>query len=96
MVIPQYGTNLYVGCVDGCFAVSTLPFDPNRQNALAPQFVNKEVAASILIPSLAGITGNAPGWGVDIKCDYTGAEGHLTLSLPGSEGSVISNILQLL
>lgn len=97
MVIPhQYGTDLYIGNVDGYFAVATFPFDNNRNNSLTPIFVGKEAAASFSIPSLSAISPDAPNWGVNLKAQFDGSKGQVELTLPGSEGNVLPNLLTLL
>lgn len=96
MVVPQYGMNLYMGNVDGYFAVATFPFDNNRDNSLAPVFGGKEAAAVFSLPSVSLLSPSAPSWGLDVKAQFDGSKGQVELSLPGSEGSVLVNLLSLL
>ncbi|MBD5333435.1 MAG: hypothetical protein HDR97_06835 [Bacteroides sp.] len=60
MSFPQYGGMFYMGEVDGCLGISTIPFDNTRNNPLAPIFVNKDAAMSLdagaLFPSMSGLT----------------------------------------
>lgn len=60
MSFPQYGGMMYMGEVDGCLGISTIPFDNTRNNPLAPTFVNKDFAVSAdlagIIPALGGLS----------------------------------------
>lgn len=97
IVVPhQYGTDLYIGNVDGYFAVATFPFENNRNNSLTPIFEGKEAAASFSINSLSAISPDAPNWGVNLKAQFDGSKGQVELTLPGSEGNVLLNLLTLL
>ncbi|MDE5725579.1 MAG: hypothetical protein K2L91_04450 [Duncaniella sp.] len=96
MAIPQYGTTLYMGNVDGYFAVATFPFSNNRDNSLTPVMEGKEAAALFTVPSLATLSDGAPEWGIDIKGQFDGSKGRIVATLPGSEGSVLVNLLSLL
>lgn len=94
MVVPQYGANLYIGTIDGYLAVGTVPFSPNNQNELAPTFVNSQVAVSASIPTFQAIDPSMPAFGGNISGAVKGGEGQLSVTLPGSAGTVISNILK--
>ncbi len=96
MMVPQYGTNLYIGNVDGYFAVATFPFRNDRDNSLAPVFEGKDAAAVFSIPSLSLLSPSAPAWGVDVKAQFDGSKGRFELTLPGSQGPVLVNLLSLL
>ncbi len=55
--------NLYLGNVDGYFAVSNMPFDNTRQNSLAPLFSGKDGAVMLELPSLRSLSPAAPAFG---------------------------------
>lgn len=96
MVVPQYGTSLYIGNVDGYLAVATFPFSNDHNNSLTPIFEGKDAAGMLRVPSLSAISHNAPSWGIDMKARIEGSKGNLTITLPGSEGSVLLNLMTLL
>lgn len=94
MVIPQYGMDLYLGNVDGYFAVSNLPFDPNRQNQLAPLFNGKNGALSLNIPSLQVFGSDMPSYGISVKAQVGNDNTDLKLSITGSDTPVLRAILE--
>lgn len=96
MSIRQYGMNLHLGNVDGYFAISNNPFSDTGDNSLAPQFTGKNGAARISLPSLAPLGPGLPAWGLNMEATVGDAEGNLVVSLPGSEGSVLLNLLSVL
>lgn len=95
MVIPQYGTTLYVGNVDGYLGISTVPFSPNRQNALAPLMANKDAAVTFTLPALS-LSGHATPLPLRIEGTFGGATGHITLTIPGTTTSPLATLLGLL
>lgn len=96
MVIPQYGMDIYAGNVDGYFAVSNLPFDPNRQNQLAPLFNGKCGALSVSLPALDQIGFGMPSFGIDLKAQVTPESGEITVSLSGTDKPILSEIFKVL
>lgn len=96
MLIPQYGMDIYVGNVDGYLAVSNLPFDPNRQNSLAPLFTGKCGAISLQLPSLSQVGFGLPDFGVDFKAQVTPENGELTVGLTGTDRPILQAILETL
>ncbi|MDE6174046.1 MAG: hypothetical protein K2F88_00580 [Duncaniella sp.] len=96
MVVPQYGMNLYIGNVDGYFAVSNMPFDSSRQNSLAPLFTGKDGALSLELPSLRSLNPSAPAFGLKLT-GQTG-EGTTTaeLVLTGTSQPILQAILSVL
>ncbi len=96
MVIPQYGMDIYAGNVDGYFAVSNLPFDPNRQNQLTPLFNGKFGAISVSLPALDQIGFGMPSFGVDLRAQITSESGEITVSLSGTDKPILSEIFKVL
>lgn len=94
MMIPQYGMNLYVGNVDGYFAVSNMPFSPDRQNSLAPIFNGKDGAVSIDIPSLKNFGPQMPDYGVKAKVQISTGSIDAELSLNGASEPILQAILR--
>lgn len=96
MIVPQYGMNLYIGSVDGYFAVSNMPFDNMRQNSLAPLFTGKEGAVTLELPSLRMLNPSAPAFGFKLT-GQTG-EGNTTaeLALTGTTQPILQAILTAL
>lgn len=90
MSFPQYGGMFYMGEVDGCLGISTIPFDNTRNNPLAPVFVNKDAALSLdagaLIPSLRGLT---------LSVSMDSGRGEIKLSGADSSASVLAYLLSL-
>lgn len=93
--IRSFGLELYMGNVDGYFAVSNSPFTTEGNNDLAPKFVNRDAAAVVTLPTLAPLGPGLPAWGLSLEAASSGPEGVMELSLPGSEGSVLLNLLSL-
>lgn len=96
MTIRNYGLNLHLGNVDGYLAISNHPFSDNGQNELAPLFVNKDAAARLAIPSLQPLGPGLPAYGLNLQATVAGNDGGAELTLPGSEGSPLLNILSVL
>lgn len=96
MIVPQYGMNLYMGNVDGYFAVSNLPFEPTRQNSLAPVFNGKEGALSIDLPTLREFGHRMPEFGVKLQVQLNSDNTTAELSLNGSEAPILQAILKAL
>ncbi len=90
MSFPQYGGMMYMGEVDGCLGVSTIPFDNTRNNPLAPLFVNKDAALNIdagaLIPSLQGLT---------LSMGMDAGQGEIKLSGADNSASILAYLLSL-
>ena len=96
MTIKQYGMNLHLGNIDGYFAVSNHPFSDTGNNSLAPQFTGKNGAARITLPSLAPLGPGLPAWGLELEATVGNAGGTVMVTLPGSKGSVLLNLLSVL
>lgn len=96
MIVPQYGMNLYMGNVDGYFAVSNLPFEPTRQNSLAPVFNGKEGALSIDLPTLREFGPRMPEFGIKLQVQLNSDNTTAELSLNGSEAPILQAILKAL
>lgn len=96
MHVRYYGMRLWLGNVDGYFAISSAPISADGNNELAPAFVNKQGAAAVSIPSLKPYGPGLPAWGIKAAASVDGATGSMQLSLPGSQGSVLLNILATL
>lgn len=96
MIVPQYGMNLYMGNVDGYFAVSNLPFEPTRQNSLAPVFNGKEGALSIDLPTLREFGPRMPEFGIKLQVQLNSDNTTAELSLNGSETPILQAILKAL
>ncbi|MCM1162904.1 MAG: hypothetical protein NC339_01425 [Muribaculaceae bacterium] len=94
--INNYGLNLYMGNVDGYMAISNHHFSDTGENPLAPLFVNKEAAARVAIPSLKPYGPGLPAWGLNINASVAGTDGKILVTLPGTEGPVLVNILSAL
>ncbi|MDE6378588.1 MAG: hypothetical protein K2K72_07580, partial [Duncaniella sp.] len=87
---PQYGGMFYMGEVDGCLGIATLPFDNTRNNPLAPLFVNKDAALSLeagtLFPALRGLT---------LTVGMDAGRGEIKLSGADSSESLLAYLLSL-
>lgn len=94
MVIPQYGMDLYIGNVDGYFAVSNMPFDPNRQNQLAPLFDGKNGAFTLNLPSLQLFGADLPAFGISVKSQVGADNTDFRLSLTGTNTPILRAILE--
>lgn len=90
MSFPQYGGMFYMGEVDGCLGISTVPFDNTRNNPLAPVFVNKDMAlsadAGALVPALRGLT---------LSVSMDSGRGVIKLSGASTAASVLAYLLSL-
>ena len=90
MTFPQYGGMFYMGEVDDCLGISTVPFDNTRNNPLAPQFVNKDMAlsadAGAILPALRGLT---------LSVSMDAGRGDIRISGNPSVGSVFAYLLSL-
>ncbi|MCM1355480.1 MAG: hypothetical protein NC212_03635 [Staphylococcus sp.] len=93
MVIPQYGMDFYVGNVDGYFAVSNLPFDPNRQNQLTPLFNGKEGALSIDLP--AHTFADLP-FGIKLNAQLTDNDTQAEIATTGTDEPILQTLLKAL
>ncbi|MDE5665683.1 MAG: hypothetical protein K2I31_07100, partial [Duncaniella sp.] len=85
MVIPQYGMNLYMGNVDGYFAVSNMPFESDRQNSLAPIFNGKNGALCVDLPTLKEFGYMLPDFGVKFSMQVNNDNATMELGLNGSD-----------
>ncbi|MCM1077045.1 MAG: hypothetical protein NC411_06770 [Bacteroides sp.] len=96
MMMPQYGMNLYMGNVDGYFAVSNIPFEANRRNSLASLFTGKSGALSLEIPRLSELGAGLPDYGIDVKAQMMPDATELRLSLGDSDQPVLKALLTAL
>lgn len=96
MIVPQYGMNLYLGNVDGYFAVSNMPFDASRQNSLAPLFNGKDGALSLELPSLRSLNPSAPAFGLKLTGQTGGGNTTAELVLTGTQEPILRAILTAL
>lgn len=96
ITVSQFGLNLYVGSVDGYFAVSNAPFSDTGNNSLAPLFEGKNGAARVRLESLKAYGPGLPSYGLDADVQVGEDGGRFMLTLPGSEGSVLTNLLTIL
>lgn len=96
LIIPQYGMDMHMGNIDGYFTVANFPIDDTNNNDLAPLFVNQQAAAQVNLPRLSDAMLFMPDWGVDARMQMAGTDARVTVSLPGSKGSVLGNLLQLM
>lgn len=96
MIVPQYGMNLYMGNVDGYFAVGNIPFEPTRQNQLAPLFTGKNGALSLDIPTLKVFGYPLPDLGVKFRMQIGTDDATMELGLNGSDEPILQAILKAL
>lgn len=96
MVIPQYGMNLYMGNVDGYFAVSNMPFESDRQNSLAPIFNGKNGALCVDLPTLKEFGYMLPDFGVKFSMQVNNDNATMELGLNGSDRPILEAILTAL
>ena len=96
MIVPQYGMNLYMGNVDGYLAVSNMPFEPNRQNGLAPVFNGKNGALYVDLPTLKEFGYMLPDFGVKLSVQVNSDNSTMELGLNGSDRPILEAILTAL
>lgn len=95
ITVSYFGFDLYMGNVDGYFALSNTPISADGNNDLAPKFVNRDAAAVVSLPSLSPLGPGLPAWGLNIEVATAGPEGVMEMTLPGSKGSVLLNLLSM-
>lgn len=93
MIVPQYGMDLYIGNVDGYLAVGNIPFEPTRQNSLAPVFAGKDGAMTLNIPSMKVFGGSMPDFGMDLQIRMSADNTTGEVSLVGSDTPILQAIL---
>ena len=96
LIVPQYGMNLYLGNVDGYFAVSNMPFDNTRQNSLAPLFSGKDGAVMLELPSLRSLSPAAPAFGFRLTGQTGQGSTTAELALTGTTQPILQAILSAL